>query len=345
MKTWISRLLFIPLFLSSCLLSAAEDQELIVHNRILATVNGKAISVVDVMKKMDVFLSRAYPEHAKSNASRHQFFAQNWQDTLNQIIDNELIIADAEKLEIKITDSEIREKIHERFGPNVMASLDQLSLTLDEAWHMIYAEMAVQRMSWYRVHSKAMHRIGPQNIKSGYVTYLAENPPQEEWKYQVLSIRAATDSLGKVFAQKAQALIQGDHLPFETLALKLKEGMKDESNVTITVSEELDVEGSKLSEAHKTVLCTLKPESYSELVSQVSRRDKSVVHRIFYLKDHIVTPPKSFDAMVDTLHDQLVMKEVNIEFPLYLKKLRKQFNYEGKELNSLSSDFVPFELK
>jgi len=345
MKTWISRLLFIPLFLFTCSLSAAEGQELIVHNRILATVNGKAVSVMDVMKKMDVFLSRNYPEHSKSDTSRYQFFIQNWRDTLNQIIDNELILADAEKLEIKIADAEVREKIHERFGPNVMASLDELGLTLDEAWHMIYAEMAVQRMSWYRVHSKAMHRIGPQDIKVGYEAYLAQNPPQEEWKYQVLSIRAATDSLGKVFAQKAQALLQGEPLPFEALASKLKEGMKDDSNVTITVSDELDVAGSKLSEAHKTVLCTLKPGSYSEPVSQVSRRDQSVVHRIFYLKEHKVIPPKSFDAMVDALHDQLVMKEVNKEFPLYLKKLRKQFNYEGKELSSLPNDFVPFELK
>jgi len=121
--------------------------------------------------------------------------------------------------------------------------------------------------------------------------------------------------------------------------------MKDDANVTITASEELDVEGSKLSEAHKAILCTMESNSYSEPVSQVSRHDKSVVHRIFYLKQHTIIPPKSFDSMVDTLHDELVMKEVNMEFPLYLKKLRKQFNYEGKELNTLPNDFTPFELK
>lgn len=344
MKTRFFRLIFLPLVLLFASAQAEETEELIVHNRILANVNGKAISVVDVMKKMDVFLARAYPQHASSVLSRYQFFSQNWRDTLNQMIDNELIIADAEKLEIKITDAEIREKIHDRFGPNIMSNLDQLGITLDEAWHMIYAEMAVQRMSWYRVHSKAMGQVGPQDIKDGYEVYLAENPPEEEWKYQVLSIRAATDALGTVFAKKAQALIRNDPLPFETLAQRLKDDMNDAS-VKVTLSDEYQVEGSKISQAHKNVLCTLEPGEYSDLISQTSRHDKSVVHRIFFLKEHKVTPPKSFDSMVDALHDQLVMKEVNKEFPVYLRKLRKQFNYEGKELKAIPSNFVPFELK
>lgn len=344
MKMRFLKVLFLPLLLLCASAQGSEEPELLVHNRILATVNGKSISVIDVMKKMDVFLARSYPEHAKSNANRYQFFLQNWRDTLNQIIDNELILADAEKLEIKIADAEVREKIHERFGPNVMASLDELGLSLDEAWHLLYAEMAVQRMSWYRVHSKAMHRVGPQDIKQGYEAYLVKNPPQEEWIYQVLSIRATSDALGQVFAQKAQALIHNEPLPFETLAQKLKEGMQDESNVTITVSDQLQVEGNKLSEAHKTVLCNLEPGNYSEPIPQVSR-DKSVVHRIFYLKQHSVIPPKSFDSMVDPLHDDLVMQEVSQEFPLYLKKLRKQFNYDQSELDAIPSSFVPFELK
>ena len=35
-----------------------EPENIIVHNRILAKVNGKTISVIDVMKKMDLFLQR-----------------------------------------------------------------------------------------------------------------------------------------------------------------------------------------------------------------------------------------------------------------------------------------------
>lgn len=318
--------------------------EIVVQNRILATVNGKNISVIDVMKKMDVYLARAYPEYAKSNTHRYQFFTQNWKRILNQMIDNELIVADAERLEMKITDGDIRELIHERFGPNVIVTLDQLGLTYDEARDMTYNEIASQRMTWYRVHSKALNRVGPQSIKTAFQDHVVKNPPKEEWKYQVISIRGKTEQLGNIYAQKAQAVIKNEPLPFEELAKLLKDQTVEDENISVTVSDEYCVEGKALSDSHKAVICNLSPGTYSEPTSQVSR-DKSVVHRIFYLKDHTVSPPPKFDvAMVGNLQDELIEKEIEQEFPLYITKLRKQFNFDEKSLEAIPTDFQPFSL-
>ena len=83
------------------------------------------------------------------------------------MIDHELILADAEKLDLKITDSEVRETLHDKFGPNLMGSLDALGLTYEEAKEMIHAELVVQKMTWFKVtfqgikfrkHSR--HKIG-----------------------------------------------------------------------------------------------------------------------------------------------------------------------------------------
>lgn len=335
---------FLPYLLTLLLpiVAFAEGEELIVQNRILATVNGKNISVMDVMKKMDIYLTRAYPEYAKSNAHRYQFFSQNWKRTLNQLIDNELIVADAMKLEMKITDGDIREQIHERFGPNVVATLDKLGINYDEARALIHNEIAAQRMTWYRVHSKALHRVGPDVIKKAFQEHVVNNPPKEEYKYQVISIRGKTEQLGSIYAQKALALIKDEPLPFEELAKQLTE--KSEEEVSVTVSDEYCVEGKALSDAHKAVVCSLTPGSYSEPTPQVSR-DKSIVHRIFYLKEHTVSPPPKFDtAMVDNLQDELLDKEVEQEYPLYIAKLRKQFNFDEKSLDAIPEDFQPFSL-
>ncbi len=341
------KLKLLPFLLLLPLLAIANEPaqgELIVQNRILATVNGKNISVIDVMKKMDVYLARAYPEYAKSNTHRHQFFSQNWRRTLNQMIDSELIVADAERLEMKITDGDIRELIHERFGPNVIATLDQLGVSYDEARAMIHHEIASQRMTWYRVHSKALNRVGPQSIKTAFQDHVVKNPPKEEWKYQVISIRGKTEQLGNIYAQKAQAVIKNEPLPFEELAKLLKDQTGEEENISVTVSDEYCVEGKALSDSHKAVICNLSPGTYSEPTPQVSR-DKSVVHRIFYLKDHTVSPPPKFDvAMVGNLQDELIEKEIEQEFPLYIAKLRKQFNFDEKSLEAIPTDFQPFSL-
>lgn len=337
------RTLFLICILPLAAFAAEPNQgELVVQNRILATVNGKNISVIDVMKKMDMYLARAYPEYAKSNQHRYQFFSQNWKRTLNQMIDNELIVADAEKLEMKIKDGEIREVIHQRFGPNVISALDELGLTYAEARAMIYNEIASQRMTWYRVHSKARHRVGPQSIKAAFQDHLVNNPPKEEWKYQVITIRGKTEQISNVYAQKALSLIHNEPLPFEDLAHLLKN--QEDEGVTVNVSEEYCVEGKALSDSHKTIVCSLKPGTYSEPTPQVSR-DKSIVHRIFYLKDHTVSPPPKFDvAMVGNLEEQLMQKEFEQEYPQYISKLRKQFNFDEATLDAIPTDFQPFSL-
>jgi len=343
------KLKFLPYLL--CLLlpfiAFAEElqPEILVQNRILATVNGKNISAMDVMKKMDVYLAKAYPQYAKSNTHRYQFFSKNWRQTLNQIVDNELIVADAEKMEMKISDAEIRERIHERFGPNVVATLDDLGVNYDEAWAMLYSEIAVQRMTWYRVHSKAIHRASPQKIKTAFQDHLVTNPPKDQWKYQVLSIRAKTEQLGNIYAQKAFALIKNEPLSFEDIAKNMKEKSEVDPSISITVSDEYCVSEKDLAESHKVVICNLKPGTYSEPTPQVSR-DKSVVHRIFYLKDHTIESPPKFDTtMVDTLQDTLIQKEIEVELPIYLSKLRKQFNFDEKSLASIPADFEPFALR
>ncbi len=346
MKFYIRLVLFLfPVLAFTQDFAPPQGQEIVISNCILATVNGKTISVMDVMKKMDVHLRRAYPEYADSPSHRYQFFSQNWRHTLDQMIENELILADASRLEVKISDADIRETIHERFGPNVMATLDDLGVTFDEIWQMVYSEKAVQQMVGFRVYSKALGRVGPKDIKVAYKDSLITNPPKEEWKYQVLSIRAKTEQLGSIYAQKAHALIRNDPLPFEVLAKRLKEEKEIDSSITINVSEEYSVEDKNLSESHKEVLCSLSPGNYSDPIPQVSRRDQSVVHRIFYLKERILTPPPKFDSMVDNLHDELVQKEISKEFPPYLRKLREQFNFDQSQLDAIPSDFQPFSLR
>lgn len=341
---------FLPLLSFVEATANEHSPEVVVNNRILASVNGKNISVFDVMRKMDSYLDRAYSDQALSTSDRQQFYSQSWKQVLSQMIDNELMLAEAKKLEERyeqpITkDADVREEMHKRFGPNVMASLDEQNLTYDEAWDLVYTDLTVQRISGQFVYLQARNQIGPQDIKVAYQDHLVKNPPKEEWKYQVLSIRSKAENIGNVYAQKAHALIRNEPLSFEALAKTLTEGNEKNSEVKITVSDDYEVEGKDLSDSHKAILCNLSPGSYSEPTSQVSRFDKSIVHRIFYLKDHKTNAPPKFDTMVDDLHDQLVQKEVEQMFPVYLARLRKQFNFDDSLIESLPSDFQPFALR
>jgi hypothetical protein len=325
-----------------------ENQQLIVHNRILAKVNNKTISVLDVVKNMDVFLNRYYPQYANSNLAKYQYYSSQWKEVLLQMIDHELIQADAEKLELKISDAEIRETIIEKFGPNLMSSLDKLNLSYDEARKMIHSELVVQKMTWYRVHSKAMQNVNPQDIKLAYQDYCTKNPPKEQWEYQVLSIRAKNETIGQALAQKAYELLKQapSNLPQVAQELKNTTLSETEEIPTISVSEEYKTDEKTISDLHKQALARLGINSISEPMKQLSRYDQNVVFRIFYLKNHFKTQVPSFHSMSDKLQDKLLQEAIDRESIQYIAKLRARYGFDAKSLDeNIPSDFQPFSLK
>ena len=209
-----------------------QVHEIVVNNRILTKLNGKNISVLDVMKQMDVFLSRYYPQYMDSKTARYQFYSAQWYPTLQQMIDHELMVTDAETREVKVSDGEVREEIQTRFGPNVMGALDQLGITYDEAREMVHQDMIVQRIQWFRVTSKVLQKVTSQEIKNAYQKFIQENPAKDEWKYQFATIRAADEAAAKEFAGKLADLKEKSQGNLTVAADLLKAELPPESTIT-----------------------------------------------------------------------------------------------------------------
>ncbi len=317
-----------------------EPREIAVNNVILARINEKTISVVDVMKKMDVFLNQNYPQYAGSKMARFQFYSGQWRHVLAQLIENELMLADAEQAELKIPEGDVRETLMQKFGPNVMANLEKIGITYEEAKEMIHTELLVQKMYWYRVNSKALLNVNPQDVKLAFKDYCVKNPPEETWNYQVFSIRAQGEEKASRLTEKAQELLKEPDVTLELVHTRLQDA-QEEQEVSMTLSPPTEVQMKALSEAHKAVLSVLRPGEISHPAKQKSR-DGATVYRFFHLKDHVKKEPPTFEQMADTLHDQLMEKAVEKETASYLKRLRRKFSFEEK---TLADDFQPFVLK
>jgi hypothetical protein len=320
-----------------------EPEELVVYNRILAKVNGKTLSVIDVVKKMDLFLQKQYPEHFASKVARYQFYASRWKETLTQMIDTELMIADAERLEVKVSDAEVREEILNRFGPNIMPVLDKLALSYDEARTLIHDELLVQKMTWFRVHSKVLSRINSRDVKTAYNRYLEEHPATDEWRYQVLSIRAGETEAGKALAQVAFGLLE-QHKALDVVVDALN--TQGDGTLSISLSPEFCSENKDLSSSHKEVLERLAVDSYSQPIAQTSRADNSTVFRIFHLKGRTHKPAPAFEKLSEQIRNELLHQAADKENARYLKKLREQMGYDEKQMTeAIPDDFQPFALR
>ncbi len=312
-----------------------------VQNAILAKVNENTISMMDVKKKMDMIFYQHYEHLADSAQARYQFYETSWRRMLMEMIDHELILADAADKEVKLTDAEVREEIENRFGPNVMSTLDQIGISYEETWKMIKNEMIVGRMMWWFVQSKAMAKVTPQEIRQGYRLYLKENPARIEWKYRVLSIRGADLPIVEELHQK----IQKQNIAVEELPSFLKEFEMMYPSCNVSFSNEYSATDAELSESHRTSLSTLTPGSFGPPIAQISR-DKKKLTRIFYLAEKTDIPVPTFEQLAPQIKNELLQKNSTEISGVYLEKLRKHYRFDAAHLQEiLPADLQPFALQ
>lgn len=325
------------------LFQGPQEPRVSVNNTLLAKVNGNTISVFDVMKKMDMVLHQNYPQYADSPQARFQFYSTSWRPVFMEMIDTELILSDAQDKDMKLSDGEIREEMESRFGPNVMQTLDKISLTYEDAWKMVKNELIVHRMMWFFVHSKAMQSISPQSIRDSYHQYLVKNPPFQEWVYRVVSIRSENeDSAGS--EELYRLLLEGGQSPESAACLKDWETAYPSSKVQ--VSNEYTAKDGELSESHKAILAILAPGSYSQPTCQVSRSDNKNIYRIFYLAQKNDHPAPAFETIAAQLKNELLQKAVAKESSGYLQKLRKHYGFDPSRLQeTVPDDLQPFHLE
>jgi hypothetical protein len=328
------------------LFGSKGERKIVVNNRILAKVNGKPISVLDIMKKMDMLFYRQYPEYAGNVEARNQFYTMYWKNALQECIDKELIMADAEEAKMEVSGGDVRQEMESLFGPNIIANLDKAGLSYDDATQMIKDDMIIKRMLGGRVNAVAVKMVTPQAVHAAYDDYLKSTDQTDQWVYQVISVRGDNSAACAETADLASNLLTKDHISIDQLVDKVKEAKPMDDNITLKISEEFVHTPKEVSKDYNEILSSLKVGQFSQPISQKSRADQSTVVRIFYLKNINKGDVKSFAEIEGRIRDKLIDMMVAKETEKYLTKLRKHHNVNEELLKEMvPDDFQPFALK
>lgn len=320
-----------------------DPVQIVVNNRVLAKIHGQAITVLDLMKKMDIVFFRQFPEYTTIKAARHQFYLTNWKHFLSEMIDKELILADAKENKMPITNGDIRQELETLFGPNIIQNLDKLGITMEEAKRLVENDIIIRRMIGYRVNNKAIQQVNPQDIKKAYETYARENIRPDEWIYNIIAIK---DSDPKVSRDVSffiyNALSNG--LPLSDLEGYVKTQIP--ASVNVNISSEYQHKEKEISDTYKESLLPLSAGTYSAPALQKSRNDKITLYRIFYLKEIVRGGVIPFVEVADKLKQSLIQQAMDVETKNYLKRLRERFGVNEAQLKTMvPDDFEPFTLK
>jgi antitoxin component of RelBE/YafQ-DinJ toxin-antitoxin module len=320
-------------FVSQMNLDQNYPENVIINNRILLKFNGKAITIMDVVRKMDLLFYKQYANFASSATARYQFYTSGWRTVLGMVIDDCLIVADAEEKEVKVNDGEVREELERLFGPDVVINLDKMGMTLEEAVKLIKTELTVQRMTSMMVRSKAMADISPISVKKRYEKFLTENPTQDVWVYRLLSIRGPDH---EHVAQEAHRLIQNQGIPFEQVINHLQQT----EGAALTYSDTYRQKNKELSLAYRAVLGTLGVGATS---SPISNKNMS---RLFCLQSVEQEKTPSFNDLAEEFKlelTQIAMEKYGAE---YRAKLRKYYGLTEEYLTlAVPEHLQPFALR
>lgn len=325
----------------------AQPTYLELNNTIVAKVNGKPITMLDVVKKMDLFFNKQFPHYSDIVGARYEFYQMSWKRFLQDIIDKELIIADAEDAKVEVTPGEVRQEMDGLFGPAVTAKVGELGLTYDGAFEMVKGDLLLRRMVYIRVQMKAVQEVTPQQVRRAYESYARDHRYPEEWSYRVLSVRSGTKEESLAAAERLHSQLVAGTLTFDDVDAAVKE--EEGSGVTVQLSEEFTLPPKEISELYKKTLETLTPGTFSEPVLQRSRATKQVLYRIFYLKGVKSEGSDPLDAVEGKLRGELLEASIDKETASYLERLRSQYSvelyYDGGDEGAKLSDYQPFVLR
>lgn len=327
--------------------SKREEPQIFVHNRILLKVNGKPISTFDLIKKMDIAFYRQYPEYISSTAARAQYYEMSWKPVLDDLIDKELVLADAEAHKVEVSNGDVRQEIELAFGPNVIANLDRVGLSFEEASKMMREEILINRMISGKVHVKAVRQVTPQHIRMAYETFIRDPAHAQlaQWRYRMITVAERTAARTEALAQAVHAhLLQG--IPPDQLTDSLKDSAVLGRKGKITLSESLTHNEQEITPLYRDFLSSLEPGHYTMPFSQKSRSHGRLVWRILYLEETIPRRLPSFKEMESTLKNQLLERAIEDETSTYLRRLRQYYHVQEGNISALlPSDYHPFVIR
>jgi hypothetical protein len=317
---------------------SSRPHQIIVNNKVLAKINGKPISLVDVVKKLEMVFYQQYPDYAHSSEAKYEFFTNSWQHVLSDMINAELILADAEQKKLEANDGEIHQQLEQNFGPSVIENLEKANLNFEDAFQMTRRELTASKML-DMLQFKAIQKVTPNELKETYNKHFTHLKPITIFHYQVLSFSGENSDLNKESSNLARNYLQKEAATPEKVKEKLLKAKRYENQVKIEVSSLIQTEEEKLSKSYQEILSPLAENQPSNVLENSNSKQP---YRLFFLSQKEIQTPPTFKDVEKNLNDAVFQEKLAGEQQKYLKSLRDNFAISDAEVLDLPDNYQPF---
>ena len=194
--------------------------------RPLVRVRDSVITVVDVMKKMDLVFFQQFPQFRTSTEKRFEFYQATWRQVLQDLVERKVIMLYADENKMEVGHGDIREEMEELFGPNVLVKLYDAGVSWDDAYDMIRQDIMMRRIIQFYVRMPAVASITPQKIKARFFDRYGTATRGDKLSWQILSVQASDSIDSKKQLLKIIDALNAKKTTVEQVKTSLPEGVE-----------------------------------------------------------------------------------------------------------------------
>lgn len=289
-------------------------------DRIVAVVNDEIITFSDLQKAMAVIEKQIEQRPFLTEAERQKIFELR-EKMLDKLIDEKLTDQEIERLQLKVSDSEIDEAIEQIKSKNYLtdetlrAALAKEGMTLEEYRDSLKMEMLRPRLINAEVKSKIV--ITDEDIKAYYDSHKEEFAGFKKhhlWHLVVpFSGLYDTDDIEKIKEDLNAALAE------LSKGTNIREVVEDFSAVSQNYSGG-DLGLFKLEELSATLKDAVSGLSQGEYTKIIETPNG---FQVLYLEEIVEVPAKTVEAVSSEISEKLYNEVVNEKFTAWLEGLRE----------------------
>ena len=318
--------------------AAEAKKEIVADQRILASIRDHIITVGDVMKKMDIVFYQQYPQFRNSTEHRLQFYDSNWRAMLQELVERRVIMVFAEENHMEVGHGEVREELEELFGPNVLLTMYEARVSMDDAYDMIRQDIMMRRILHFYVRAAALASITPQKIKEVYQEKYENRAKEEKISWHILSLKAPE---GPSVTQKIKAIVDAlnhESSTFEKERERLPEGWD------LLLSPLFTTEISQLSSTLRPVLEHSAAGIWSDPIQAKEAKKGCEKWSSYFVKERLKGERIPLNVVEneiqETLLSPLIQERRKIFIDDLIKKYDVTFTFSEKEMET----YHPFHL-
>ncbi|QVE48853.1 hypothetical protein SBV42_03630 [Chlamydia crocodili] len=305
-----------------------------IHDRVLFKIDEEnVVTTLDVIQKLNLLFASSYPQLIDSYPARSQYYTAMWPVVLESVIDEFLMVADAKAKKIYVDPTTVNQEIEAMFGRDLSYFYVHFDMTPEDIFNVVNRTLIAQRVMGMMVRSKVMLKVTPGKIREHYNQLAQEAAKTTVWKYRVVTIKAATESLSSQIADKICArLNETKSWNKERLsALALSQGGQ------FVCSEEFMRNDKELSDAHKTELSSVE---YPITICSQPKAHKSG-YKLYVLLDKSAMAMQSLEEMETQIKQTLFMSYAETIESQYKIKLRSRYGFDSSMIAKLLSEEAP----